>query len=322
VGDPCHGKFYYRCLSRCKKYPSVREEVLDSAVWEAIREAILNPSIIADQLVRLHGRRAENADQVKSENRQIEELLEGLDKEEERILEAYRMNILSPTQLGRELEKLQSRKSLLESRRSNSSDGAKKAEASSIRRTLIDFCKIAAERLEAFDRSEQKQFLRTLVNEIVFEGTQMRIRGVLPIREAGSHQVLNSKPGPTELVTSGGRIEDKALNRSGRSSGLIENIRGYPNAHNSVSNVSFQFLKAMPETPPPLHLQLDSEYLAHLVQQHPTATLRELCDIVLRERGLTISPQTLCKLLIRAGLSRQARRQLSANPNHLAKRAA
>src|SRR5262249_42423926 len=58
VGDPSHGKFYYRCHKRCKKVRSVKEEDLDSAVWSAVREAVLTPELIAEQLEDFEARRA------------------------------------------------------------------------------------------------------------------------------------------------------------------------------------------------------------------------------------------------------------------------
>src|SRR5215212_7503125 len=146
VGDPCHGRFYYRCLARCKTYSTVREESLDSVVWEAIKEAILNPSIITDQLAHLYHRRVKSTEQLKKDSDDIDSLLERLKKEEERILEAYRMSVLSPIQLAKELEKLHGRKNLLESRKASPSDSENQMESGSLRRSLTDYCKIAAER--------------------------------------------------------------------------------------------------------------------------------------------------------------------------------
>src|ERR1051326_8943856 len=54
VGDPGHGKFYYRCIARCRKFPTVKEERLDGAVWTALVEAVLNPKIIEEQLDKLN----------------------------------------------------------------------------------------------------------------------------------------------------------------------------------------------------------------------------------------------------------------------------
>ena len=94
-------------------------------------------------------------------------------------------------------------------------------------------------------------------------------------------------------------------------------MTSYHNGRNSVDDIFFELLKVMPENSIPLYLQLDSDFLSRLVQQHPTATLKELCEAVLTKRGVHISPQTMCKMLMRIGLTRIVRCQLqtkSASP--------
>lgn len=39
-GDPSHGKFYYRCIARCRKLPSVTEHLLNDAVKQAVEKAL------------------------------------------------------------------------------------------------------------------------------------------------------------------------------------------------------------------------------------------------------------------------------------------
>src|SRR5439155_21725635 len=36
VGDPVHGRFYYRCAARCKTRPSITEDKLNALVWNAV----------------------------------------------------------------------------------------------------------------------------------------------------------------------------------------------------------------------------------------------------------------------------------------------
>src|SRR5205085_9940323 len=50
VGDPNHGAFYYRCYRRCKRFPTIRESLLDAAVWGAVEGVILKPNTIKEQL--------------------------------------------------------------------------------------------------------------------------------------------------------------------------------------------------------------------------------------------------------------------------------
>lgn len=83
----------------------------------------------------------------------------------------------------------------------------------------------------------------------------------------------------------------------------------YTCARNPALESTFEILKLLPEVPPTLYEQLDSITLQRLVESHPNATLQQLCEVVKEERGMVLSPQSMCKALLRVGLSRRARRQ-------------
>jgi len=50
-----------------------------------------------------------------------------------------------------------------------------------------------------------------------------------------------------------------------------------------------------------------------LIQRQPTATLKELCQVIQTGLGIILSPQTFCKLLLRIGLTRMVRHQFRTN---------
>ena len=87
-------------------------------------------------------------------------------------------------------------------------------------------------------------------------------------------------------------------------------MESYRSERSSVKDCSFEILKLLPESPLTLYEQFDSITLGRLIKQHPLATLQQLCDHAKLERGIVLSPQTMCKLLLRVGLSRKVRRQL------------
>lgn len=90
----------------------------------------------------------------------------------------------------------------------------------------------------------------------------------------------------------------------------LQQMQRYCRGHNSVEEVSFQVSQVLPQN---LSLQqLCEDFLRRLVQQQPSATLQGICEIIQQQRGLSLSPQTMCKLLLRIGLTRKARRQLRA----------
>ncbi len=96
VGDPCHGKYYYRCHARCKKVRTILEHSLDEAVWNAFREAILNPRLIVESVTKLNEKLTAQGDTRQAETAEIEKSSQQLDIEESRLLEAYRLGVLSP----------------------------------------------------------------------------------------------------------------------------------------------------------------------------------------------------------------------------------
>lgn len=195
IGDTAHGCSYYRCRKYCKKVPGTKGSVLDSLVWLAIEETILNPSIIAEQMARRDSREKEQSDQIANESQEISKALQQLHQEESRILEAYRLNILSPSQLGQELEKLKSRKKSLEVRERYLGESKTKVPTSTLCRTLTDYCQSVSLRIKSFSPEEQQKFLRLLVKGIIVERDQVRIKTVIPLDTAGGpRQISNIAP--------------------------------------------------------------------------------------------------------------------------------
>lgn len=75
VGDPNHGRFYYRCMAKCKKLPSIWEGELDLVVWAAVEEAILNPSLIAEQMEKLQKKHGICAQEVGVKTSEVDQAL-------------------------------------------------------------------------------------------------------------------------------------------------------------------------------------------------------------------------------------------------------
>jgi site-specific DNA recombinase len=192
VGDPNHGKFYYRCSKGCSKVPSIRESRLDGIVWSALEEAILNPAIINEQITKYLEREESSTRQLLSESDQIEQGLQRLANEESRVLEAYRMGILSPSQLGRELEKVNLRKNALKSNSAHLAEQPNLSNLQAVRKSVTDYCRQVAERLKSFTLEERQRFLRLVVDRVIFEGEQVRINGILPVSQSGRARTSNA----------------------------------------------------------------------------------------------------------------------------------
>jgi hypothetical protein len=93
-------------------------------------------------------------------------------------------------------------------------------------------------------------------------------------------------------------------------------MTNYRYGRNSVDDdldVFFELLKAMPENPIPLHQQITRELLYRLIEQHPGATLQQLCELVKLEFGVSLSITSMSRLLRQQGLTCRARQQLAFN---------
>lgn len=179
VGEPGHGRYYYRCASRCRKLPSIKEDRLNEIVWNTVTTLLLNPDTATAEFTRLLSRESSSRPDLAEEREQLALSHSHIASEEERLLEAYRLGVLTPTALGRELEKLQIRRSSMEAA---CADLPVKhvPVASQIVTSAADFLRLAARRLQGLRPEDRQVLLRLIIQSIVFEGGQIRIHGRIP----------------------------------------------------------------------------------------------------------------------------------------------
>jgi site-specific DNA recombinase len=276
VGDPNHGRFYYRCHRRCKDRPTIREEELDKIVWTEIARALLNPSIVIDQMENLRRKSTHQAKGISDERSVIDLALKQVSTEESRILGAYRLGKLSPIQLGKELEALNTRKISLTLRKEDINQS--KIEAfPDVGRTVHQYCAEISQRLNSFNEQERQQLLRLLIDTITVEENQVRIRAVIPITES---------PGPDRTWTT-------AIAQRGRNSVSRER---------RVSFLKFELTPRLPSKPFSVMSPPGLALLRRLTGKPQRTTLRELQAKVERERGLRISVSSLSRAINRLRL--------------------
>ena len=182
-GDPCHGRFYYRCIARCKTMPSITERILDDAVIAAIRNVILKPEVILQPLRQLDRAEARELRQRKEAAKDVEPALARLKAEEGRILEAYRTEIITPAQLGQQLELVKARRAALELQLSEI-QREPTVPPEQAEKAVADYCAEAARNLATFTKERWREFLRIIIHTVVFQGSQITIQGRIPIGES------------------------------------------------------------------------------------------------------------------------------------------
>ncbi len=220
VGDPSHGKFYYRCHARCKLVPTVKEDILNESVWTALESAVLRPRIIIESVVKLNRHRNGEAGSNKRELAEIEKSLQGIGVEETRLLEAYRQGVISAAQLGSELEKLGVRRSSAEARKTSLMEQAPRVSLPDVTRSVSSYCSLIAAQLEDLSAEGRRRLLRLLINEIVFDGFTAKIKGIIP---SADHQdaLQEAHPGGSGNESSLGRIATTQIREHGHNPARI-----------------------------------------------------------------------------------------------------
>lgn len=197
IGNPSHGRFSYRCLKRCKHVPTVREEVLNGAVWQAVNQVMLNPTVIIQGLKKLGAARAERRQATTARKSELEGALEQRANEEARLIEAYRKSIISLGQLEADLAKIQQHRNVLRHEDKPLPRSHERQTAAAEKRCIHDYCHAAAKRMANFDDAAKQQFLRLLRIQCTFSGHQVAIKGKLPVRQSET-----TSPDPESTATS------------------------------------------------------------------------------------------------------------------------
>jgi site-specific DNA recombinase len=175
AGNPCHGRFYYRCINRCKGRPMISEGLLDAAVWNAMERALNNPEILARAVEQIRQPSVPMHDELK----EAQDGLKAIEAEEARILEGYRLSVLTPAQLSNELKLLAARRKVLES-----PERTLPKSKLPVQKSVAEYCKEIRSRLSTLTIETRRRVLQLLLRDVVFDGEMVRISGVIPLRNA------------------------------------------------------------------------------------------------------------------------------------------
>jgi hypothetical protein len=93
------------------------KQPVNQTVVGAVENILDNPALILEQAAKQRLREAHGIERRQTENADAEAELKKIQTEEDRLLAAYRTGILSPAQLGTELEALKARRNFAETRR-------------------------------------------------------------------------------------------------------------------------------------------------------------------------------------------------------------
>jgi len=164
--------------------PSISESKLNGVVKHAIGRIMTNPDVILEPLRRLDCAEATEAKMQVGAAERIERNAQRMSAEEQRLLDGYRTGLISPTQLGQQLEKLRTGRAALDLERAAI---VQRPEVSTeqIATAVVDYCAEAASNLANLTPDGWRELLRALIESAVLHGNRIIIRGRIPLPISG-----------------------------------------------------------------------------------------------------------------------------------------
>jgi site-specific DNA recombinase len=176
----CHGK---DCVTRdrdhrCPQTPA-RVGELDAAVWDHIRKLLDDPATLLAQFEAFAGATAGppgEADQTAAQLRR-------LDREEQRLVDAYQAEAVSLDELRDRRARIAGRREALRAQREQHERlRAERHAARAVWSDLTTFCDRIRARLGEATLAEQQQVLQLLVDRVIVGEDSLEIRHVIPLR--------------------------------------------------------------------------------------------------------------------------------------------
>ena len=187
-GSPNHGKTYYRCSNRNKRFPFkkdckasiVKTTTLDLLVWQSIAKAIQKPEIITEQVKRYQERHHTQQQEIQKELERTTSKLSKLDAKESRLLDAYSGKVISLDQLKEKVRVIKvEREALEQQRQKTESEG--RSYPHNVVKGVRYYCKAISRRLNTLSFDERQTILRLLLNEVEINDQTVLIKGVIPV---------------------------------------------------------------------------------------------------------------------------------------------
>ncbi len=164
-------KLYYRCthffknrfekLVNCRlKYIQAKD--LEDVIWNEIEKVLQNPQLIEKAVKEKERFRRGHRDSLEKEFKQTARRQEGLNKEEQRILEAYRQNVISIEQLKEQMEEIRHTRENLEARRQEIKAILQTRDVKTEIKEAVNYVKKIKQGIGKFTHDTKKKMLRLL----------------------------------------------------------------------------------------------------------------------------------------------------------------
>jgi site-specific DNA recombinase len=199
----CHGKDTVARDRECR-CPQARTKVeeLDAAVWDHVKRLLNDPATLAAQFEE----RAKQVDALDADahaaGQKWEAQLRRLDREEQRLLDAYQAEAIDLDELKQRREQIRGRRQVITTQRDQEQRlRYERQTAKEVWADLTAFCERVRSRLDDATLAERQRILQLLIDRVIVGEDTLEIRHVIPL---GRLKAESASPGPTDPAGSGG----------------------------------------------------------------------------------------------------------------------
>jgi site-specific DNA recombinase len=180
----CHGKDRvvrdrdHRCPRR-----AVKADELEAAVWGHIKQLLNDPAMLLEQFEAFARQADDKAADSRAAEQKWEARLRQLDREEQRLLDAYQAEALDVAELKERREQIAGRRRVLTAQREQQARlRAERQTAREVWADLKSFCERTRSRLEEATLADRQRILQLLIERVIVGDDTLEIRHVIPLR--------------------------------------------------------------------------------------------------------------------------------------------
>lgn len=190
------GYSYYKCRGKSDSLRAAKDErcraryapaqALDELVWEDLCRVMTHPELITQALQRVQ---AGNwlPQQMQARRTTLQQAIQQLGRQEERLLEAYLAEVIALPELERKRAEITQKKNALQGQlRQLEAQTKKQIEIASVATSIETFCQRVQKGLKLATFAQRRQLVELLIDCVIVNDGQVEIRYVIPISEAGT----------------------------------------------------------------------------------------------------------------------------------------
>ena len=181
AGDTSKGYSCYRCNDRHRVYPfskscysrRIGKDKLENAVWKKIKQVTTSRLVMVKYILKLAKKINKTEPQIQQEKEKILKSKRDIQAKKNRLLELYTEGNVEKAQFIEKNDELKQIEISIDKKIGESSEKlSEKIDESVVLSGLDYFCELAQKRLDSFKPEEKQQFLRDLINAVVFNSEE------------------------------------------------------------------------------------------------------------------------------------------------------